>query len=310
MFNTIISEILIIKKRWSPLTSDPNLARLNESGKLSESDIEEKLQSLGFTKNDSKVLLTLCKYKFLSPADIARHSEVDRARVYDSLNRLIERGFIQKESVKRGANYQIIPIEKIFKSIREEYKKKIDETYILEKSIAELKVSEEEIEPRVWTLSSSEKIKKKIRELIQLAENRVYFIITPDLIMDESGGYEWIMKELWNKKFTNAKSQIVIALKFSVQPTMKEDVKKLLKIGVKVHSIEGDTIIPFGLLIADNDFLLTTLDQVKDAPEYSSGIWLENGTDKQIQGYEHLFRRFISSDCKSAELTNKKPQIQ
>ncbi|MFW9899190.1 MAG: helix-turn-helix domain-containing protein, partial [Candidatus Thorarchaeota archaeon] len=38
---------------------------------------------MGFTKNDSKVLLTLCKYKILSPADIAKHSGVDRARVYD-----------------------------------------------------------------------------------------------------------------------------------------------------------------------------------------------------------------------------------
>ena len=91
-----------------------------------ESEIEDALQSLGFTKNDSKVLLTMAKYKILSPADIAKNSGVDRARVYDSLNRLIEKGFIQKEPVKRGANYQIIPIEHIFKAIRDDFKSKID----------------------------------------------------------------------------------------------------------------------------------------------------------------------------------------
>ena len=69
--------------------------------KLEEFEIELSLQSLGFTKNDSKVLLTLAKYNILSPADIAKFSGVDRARVYDSLNRLIEKGFIQKEPVKR-----------------------------------------------------------------------------------------------------------------------------------------------------------------------------------------------------------------
>jgi len=90
--------------------------------KLEESDIENALQSLGFTKNDSKVLLALAKYKILSPADIAKFSDVDRARVYDSLNRLIEKGFIQKEPVKRGANYQVIPITKIFKTLRDNYK--------------------------------------------------------------------------------------------------------------------------------------------------------------------------------------------
>jgi len=73
-----------------------------ENVKLEESEIEKALQSLGFTKNDSKVMLALAKYKILSPADIAKFSDVDRARVYDSLNRLIEKGFIQKEPVKRG----------------------------------------------------------------------------------------------------------------------------------------------------------------------------------------------------------------
>jgi len=271
-----------------------------------ESSIEESLQTLGFTKNDSKVLLTLCKYKILSPADIAKNSGVDRARVYDSLNRLIERGFIQKEPVKRGANYQVIPIEKIFQSIREEYTRLIDKTHLLEDVISELEVDSEESEPRVWSINSKEKIRKKIKELIIQAENRLFFIITPDLLMDELGGYDWITKELWNKKFVSNSIQIVIALKFF--DGIKEEIKKLLKLKIKVHSIVGDTVIPFGLLITDDDFILTTLDQVSGAPEYTSGLWLEHGRPKQIIGYEHLFRHFISSECKEAALETKKKE--
>ncbi|MFX0032238.1 MAG: TrmB family transcriptional regulator [Candidatus Hodarchaeota archaeon] len=270
---------------------------------LSESEIEDALQTLGFTKNDSKVLITLSKYKILSPADIAKFSGVDRARVYDSLNRLIEKGFIQKEPVKRGANYQIIPIESIFKSIREDYKEKINDTMIIEKAISELEIESDESEPRVWAISSREKIRKKIKELIEAAENRIYFIITPDLLMEELGGYEWILKMLWNKKFSS-NIQIVIALQYF--ETLKEEIKNLLKISITIHSIEGDSVIPFGLLIADNDFLLTTLDQVTEAPEYTTGLWLEDGLQKQIVGYEHLFKHFISSECKEIKLTTKK----
>jgi sugar-specific transcriptional regulator TrmB len=273
------------------------------SEKFDEIEIEIALQSLGFTKNDSKVLLTLAKYKILSPADIAKFSGVDRARVYDSLNRLIEKGFIQKEPVKRGANYQVIPIEKIFKSIREDYKSKINETISLEKAISELEINQEESEPRVWAISSREKIRKKIKELVNTAKKRIFFIITPDLLMDELGGFEWILKELWNKKFATD-IQIIIALKYFED--LKEEIKKLLKINILIHSIEGDNVIPFGLLITDNDFLLTTLDQVKEAPEYTSGLWLENGKQKQIIGYEHLFRHFISSETKEIKLTTKK----
>ncbi|MFX1384621.1 MAG: TrmB family transcriptional regulator [Promethearchaeota archaeon] len=270
-----------------------------------ESDIEESLMELGFTKNDSKVLLTLCKYKILSPADIARNSGVDRARVYDSLNRLIEKGFIQKEPVKRGANYQVIPIERIFKSIREDYKQKISETMDLEKKIADLKIDEEESEPRVWAISSREKIRKKIKDLVNEAEKRIFFVITPDLLMEDfsKGTTDWIFKDLWNKKFSNEAIQIVVALKY--QETLKDEIKKLLKINIVMHSIEGDSVIPFGLLITDNDFLLTTLDQIAEAPEYTSGLWLENGKDKQVIGYEHLFRHFINSQCKLIALTQK-----
>jgi len=270
-----------------------------------EVDIEESLMELGFTKNDSKVLLTLCKYKILSPADIARNSGVDRARVYDSLNRLIEKGYIQKEPVKRGANYQVIPVERIFKTIREDYKQKISETIELEKKIADLKIDEEESEPRVWAISSREKIRKKIKDLIEDAEKRIFFVITPDLLMEDlsKGTTDWIFKDLWNKKFSKESIQIVVALKY--HESLKDEIKKLLKINIILHSIEGDSVIPFGLLISDNDFLLTTLDQIAEAPEYTSGLWLENGKDKQVIGYEHLFRHFINSQCKLIALTQK-----
>ena len=273
---------------------------------LEEHEIEGTLQTLGFTKNDSKVLLTLCKYKILSPADIAKQSGVDRARVYDSLNRLIEKGFIHKEPIKRGANYQVIPINSIFKVIRDEYKHKIEETLILEKVISDLEIDKEESEPRVWAISSRSKIRKKIKELINSAKERIFFILTPDLLVHELGGFEWVLKELWNKKFSST-VQVVIALKYN--EILKEEIKKLLKIAITIHSIEGDSVLPFGLLIVDYQFLLTTLDQVKEAPEYTSGLWLENGTQKQIIGYEHLFRYFITSQCKLIKLTtpNKIP---
>ncbi len=276
---------------------------MSDSKKLNNSEIEDSLQSLGFTKNDSRVLLTLCKYKILSPADIAKQSGVDRARVYDSLNRLIEKGFIQKEPIKRGANYQVIPIERIFKVIRDEYKIKIEDTLVLEKIISELEINKEESEPRVWAINSSGKIRKKVKELIVSANEKIFFIITPDLLMQELGGYDWVLKELWNKKFSS-NIQIIIALKYN--DSLKEEIKKLLKISITIHSIEGDSVIPFGLLITDNHFLLTTLDSVREAPEYTSGLWLENGTPKQIVGYEHLFKHFITSECKLIQLTTKK----
>ncbi len=173
----------------------------------------------------------------------------------------------------------------------------------MEKVISNLEITKEESEPRVWAINSRSKIRKKIKELISTADDRIFFILTPDLLMPELGGFEWILREIWNKKFsTNV--QTVIALKYN--EILKEEIKKLLKISVTIHSIEGENVIPFGLLITDNQFLLTTLDQVKEAPEYTSGLWLEHGTPKQIIGYEHLFRYFVTSQCKLIKLTSRK----
>jgi len=170
-----------------------------------------------------------------------------------------------------------------------------------------LEIDQEESEPRVWAINSRDKIRKKVKELISSSENRIFFIMTPDLLIKELGGHEWILKEIWNKKFSS-NMEVVIALKYFDE--LKEEIKKLLKISVKLHSIEGDNVIPFGLLIADYGFLLTTLDQVKEAPEYTSGLWLENGKQSQIIGYEHLFRHFISSETKEIKLTPVKTPYQ
>jgi len=102
--------------------------------------------------------------------------------------------------------------------------------------------------------------------------------------------------------------EIIIALKITEQLT--ESIKRLLKLEVVVQRIKGDNVLPFGLLITDNDFLLTTLDKVAEAPEYTAGLWLENGKPSQLMGYIHLFKHFVSSECDLAVLTPKKKMSQ
>ena len=122
--------------------------------------------------------------------------------------------------------------------------------------------------------------------------------------MDELGGHEWIIREIQNKKFSNSAIEIIIALK--ITEPLTDSIKRLLKLEVVVQRIKGDNVLPFGLLITDNDFLLTTLDKVSEAPEYTSGLWLENGKPSQLMGYIHLFKYFVSAECDLAVLTPKK----
>jgi len=255
-----------------------------------------------FTRNDAKVYLTLVNYGFLNPADISKYSSVDRARVYDSLNRLVEKNFVQKEPIKRGAGYKAKPPSKVFSIIREELKNKVHITNDLEEKIKKLKPPEEKGESRVWSIESKDNIRNKIVDLIDKAKERINFIITPDLVMGDEG-YKWLTEELYLKRFKDEKVNIVIAL--SVFPDVLSELKRLLKLGIEIYKIIDSKIVPFGLLIADNEFLLTTLDHPEELPEYNTGLWLEGGSKGQIIGYMHLFNHFISSECKKGMIIKK-----
>lgn len=249
--------------------------------------------------------MTLVQYGYLSPAEISRYSSVDRARVYDSLNRLVDKNFVQREPIKRGAGYKAKPPSSVFSIIRKELRNKIVITTDIEKQIKSLEPPVEKTESRVWSIYSKENIRNRIIDLIEKSQERIYFIITPDLIMGDEG-YKWLLDRIYFKKFKDEKIEIIIAL--NVISKLYDDLKKLLRIGIKIYKSVKSNIVPFGLLIADNEFLLTTLDKPKELPEYNSGLWLEGGDKGQIIGYVHLFNHFISVECKEGTIIKKSRQ--
>lgn len=216
---------------------------------------------------------------------------------------MVEKNFVQKEPIKRGAGYKAKPASEVFSMIREELKEKIAITSEIEEKIKRIKPPEEKIESRVWSIYTKENIRNKMIDLIDNAEDRINFIMTPDLLMGDEG-YNWLTEELYLKRFKNDSIEITIAL--SVFPDILNELKKLLKIGVEIYGIVDSKIVPFGLLITDNEFLLTTLDNPEELPEYNTGLWLEGGNKGQILGYEHLFNHFISSECKKGQIIMKK----
>ena len=74
-----------------------------------------------------------------SPAKISEKSQVDRARVYDSLKRLVKRGIVEEEPVPRAPRYRAIPPNNVFGKIRKEYNKRIKLSEEMEKELKSIK---------------------------------------------------------------------------------------------------------------------------------------------------------------------------
>ena len=81
--------------------------------------IQETLEKLGFTLNETKTYLSLLNLGSCLASDLAKKTELHRRPIYDALNRLIEKGLVSY-TIKSGKKYfQASSPEKILDILKE-----------------------------------------------------------------------------------------------------------------------------------------------------------------------------------------------
>ena len=79
----------------------------------------EILTQLDLAKNEAKIYETLLKNGGLAPGKVAHKAEINRRNVYDSLNRLIEKGLVY-EVIGSGENiYEAVDPKKLLEIVKE-----------------------------------------------------------------------------------------------------------------------------------------------------------------------------------------------
>ncbi len=79
----------------------------------------EILTKLDLTKNEAKIYEVLLKYGETTVAKISTEAQINRRNVYDSLNRLIEKGLIFEIRQGKENLYQAVDPKKLMESIKE-----------------------------------------------------------------------------------------------------------------------------------------------------------------------------------------------
>ncbi len=106
---------------------------------------EEELKEIGLTDNETKVYLTLLKNKVLNPTKLAEKTGLHRSYIYDTLERLIERGIINTVTINGKKHYQSIN-PKVLREIFELKLRKLDSILPKLAKLHELNDEETEIE--------------------------------------------------------------------------------------------------------------------------------------------------------------------
>ena len=86
--------------------------------------LEEFLQELGLSKNESKIYFALLKNGLSNPTEISSLTNIHRTNVYDCLDRLIERGLVSYIYLQRGKKcYQASDPERLKDILKEREQK-------------------------------------------------------------------------------------------------------------------------------------------------------------------------------------------
>ena len=86
--------------------------------------MENQLQNLGLSKNETKIYLFLLKIGPITTGKIIKETQIANSRVYESLNSLINKGLVTYNIQKDGKHFQAESPKK-FLEIEEEKKKQI-----------------------------------------------------------------------------------------------------------------------------------------------------------------------------------------
>ncbi|KGX86592.1 TrmB family transcriptional regulator [Pontibacillus litoralis] len=125
------------------------------------------LQQFGFTQYESKVYQALITVKApLDASTIVKHSEVPRAKVYEVLQRMSEKGMILESTVQNKRLYTALPLESVIEKLRAKFEENVER-------LRETKAQKTPLDDRVWSLKDNQSIQVLIKNMIQQATTSI-----------------------------------------------------------------------------------------------------------------------------------------
>ncbi|MGC5771944.1 TrmB family transcriptional regulator [Paenibacillus pabuli] len=128
------------------------------------------LQKFGFTQYESQVYEAIfAQGEPLDATSIVNHSNVPKAKIYEVLNRLIDKGIILTTMHGKKKLYMAVDLQSIILKIRSDFEKDMEElnTYKIKRTFTD---------EHIWTLKDASSIASNIEQLIEEAGSSILFL--------------------------------------------------------------------------------------------------------------------------------------
>ncbi|QOS78798.1 TrmB family transcriptional regulator [Paenibacillus sp. JNUCC31] len=128
------------------------------------------LQKFGFTQYESQVYEAIFAQDApLDATSIVNYSNVPKAKIYEVLNRLFDKGTVLTTMHGKKKLYMAVDLQSIILKIRADFEKDIEElkTYKIKRTFTD---------EHIWTLKDASSIASNIEQLIEEADSSILFL--------------------------------------------------------------------------------------------------------------------------------------
>ena len=145
----------------------------------------EKLQQLGLKEYEAKVFVALCRVPMSTAKRVSELSDVPRPRVYDAIRILEARGLVEVEH-SSPKKFRAIPLDEATSILQDRYDDRIMKLQEALNEMEEVEADEKETSQEVWSMSDRTSIDNRTKEMIEDAEDEVFFVVGEKELLNET----------------------------------------------------------------------------------------------------------------------------
>ncbi|SFF95579.1 Sugar-specific transcriptional regulator TrmB [Halopelagius inordinatus] len=150
-------------------------------------DAVEALGNLGLTEYEARCFVALSRLKQGTAKEVSQLSDVPRSRVYDTVDRLHQRGLVDVQQ-SDPRQYRAISKDDAFEKLESAFRANVEEA---DAALENVRSAEPQAERGMWSIADEEHVNDRLGTLLDDAEDHVHM-----LVADESAVPEEIVDRL------------------------------------------------------------------------------------------------------------------
>lgn len=138
----------------------------------------QQLKAMNFNEYEAKAYISLVKLGTATAYQASKDSGVPRARIYEILDVLVEKGIVIKEEIDGTMQYSPLPVDVFLKKVQANWNQEFQEMSVSLKQIETIETSPTN---RVMTLKDQEMIISYCQNLLKQAKKRIIISMWDDM---------------------------------------------------------------------------------------------------------------------------------